>query len=56
MDAAQRRAAEQLDGLWGVQSNEESRTPADVALGDKQLQRVEEAWRPLQSGRRVRPV
>ena len=39
-----------------VQSNDDSLTPADLALGYKQLQRVEEAWRTLKSGLRVRPV
>ena len=39
-----------------VHSNDDSLTPADVALGYKQLQRVEEAWRSLKSGLRVRPV
>jgi hypothetical protein len=51
-----RRAAEQLDGKFVVHSNDESLTPADLALGYKQLQRVEEAWRPLKSGLRMRPV
>ena len=31
-------------------------SPADLALGYKQLQRVEEAWCTLKSGLRVRPV
>jgi transposase len=56
IDAAKRRAAEQLDGKCGVPSNDASLTPADVALGYKQLQRVEEAWHSLKSGLRVRPV
>jgi len=56
IDAAKRRAVEQLDGTFVVQSNDESLTPADLALGYKQLQRVEEAWRTLKSGLRVRPV
>jgi len=56
IDAAKRRAAEQLDGTFVVHSNDDSLTPADLALGYKQLQRVEEAWRSLQSGLRVRPV
>jgi transposase len=33
-----------------------SLTPADLALGYKQLQRVEDAWRTLKSGLRLRPV
>jgi hypothetical protein len=56
IDAAKQRAAEQLDGKFVVHSNDESLTPADLALGYKQLQRVEEAWRILKSGLRVRPV
>jgi transposase len=56
IDAAKQRAAAQLDGKFVVHSNDESLTPADLALGYKQLQRVEEAWRPRKSGLRVRPV
>src|SRR5919202_4082406 len=56
LDAAKRRAAAQMDGKFVVHSNDDSLTPADVALGYKQLQRVEEAWRSLKSGLRVRPV
>lgn len=56
IDAAKRRAAEQLDGKFVVHSNDDSLTPADLALGYKQLQRVEEAWRTLKSGLRVRPM
>jgi len=56
IDAANRRAAAQLDGKFVVHSNDDSLSPADVALGYKQLQRVEEAWHTLKSGLRVRPV
>src|SRR4029453_1774386 len=56
IDAAKRRAAEQMDGKFVVHSNDDSLSPADLALGDKQLQRVEEAWRTLKSGLQVRPV
>jgi hypothetical protein len=56
IDAAKRRAAEPLDGKFVVHSNDDSLTPADLALGYKQLQRVEEAWRSLKSGLQVRPV
>ena len=31
-------------------------SPADLAQGYKQLQRLEEAWRTLTSGLRVRPI
>jgi transposase len=56
IDAAKQRAEEQLDGKFVVHSNDDSLTPADLALGYKQLQRVEEAWRTLKSGLQVRPV
>jgi Transposase DDE domain len=56
IDAAKRQAEAQLDGTFVVQSNDDSLPPADLALGYKQLQRVEEAWRTLKSGLRVRPV
>jgi Transposase DDE domain len=56
IDAAKRRVEEQLDGKFVVHSNDDSLTPADLALGYKQLQRVEEAWRTLKSGLRLRPV
>jgi Transposase DDE domain len=56
IDAAKHRSEEQLDGKFVVHSNDDSLTPADLALGYKQLQRVEEAWRTLKSGLRVRPV
>ena len=56
MDAAKRRSEAQRDGKCVVQSNDDSLTPADLALGYQHLQRVEEAWRPLKSGLRLRPV
>jgi hypothetical protein len=56
MDAAKRRAEAQRDGQFVVQSNDDSLTPADLALGYQQLQRVAEAWRTRNSGLRLRPV
>ena len=56
IDAAKRHSEEQRDGKFVVQSNDDSLSPADLALGYKQLQFVEEAWRTLKSGLRVRPV
>src|ERR671925_1610086 len=56
IDAAKGRAEAQLDGKFVVHSNDDSLTPADLALGYKQLQRVEEAWRTLKSGLQMRPV
>jgi Transposase DDE domain len=56
IDAAKQREEERLDGKFVVHSNDDSLTPADLALGYKQLQRVEEAWRTLKNGLRLRPV
>jgi hypothetical protein len=56
IDAAKQREAERLDGKFVVHSNDDSLTPADLALGYKQLQRVEEAWRTLKHGLHLRPV
>jgi hypothetical protein len=39
-----------------VHSNDDILTAADLALGYKQLQRVESAWRSLKSGLKLRPV
>ena len=39
-----------------VHSNDDTLSAADMALGYKQLQRVEQAWRQLKSGLRLRPV
>jgi transposase len=47
---------ERLDGKFVVHSNDDSITPEDMALGYKQLQRVESAWRMLKSGIRFRPI
>ena len=44
------------DGKWVVTSNDDTLTPEDLALGYKQLMRVEECWRQLKSGLRMRPV
>ena len=50
------RNREHLDGKFVVHSNDDTLSTEDMALGYKQLQRVEEAWRTLKSGLRVRPV
>ena len=49
-------AAERLDGKFVVHSNDDTLTPSDLALGYKQLQQVERAWRLLKSGLRIRPI
>ena len=45
-----------LDGKFVVHSNDDTLSAEDMALGYKQLQRVEEAWRTLKSGLKLRPV
>jgi len=56
IDAAQVAALEKLDGKFVVHSNDDTLSAADLALGYKQLQRVEVAWRSLKSGLKLRPV
>jgi hypothetical protein len=56
IDAAKPREEERLDGKFVVPSHDDRLTPADLALGDTQRQRVEEAWRTLNNGLRLRPV
>src|SRR5262249_29960309 len=41
---------------WVVTSNDDTLRPEDLALGYKQLLRVEMCWRSLKSGLRMRPV
>ena len=56
IDRAKVKAAERLDGKFVVHSNDDTLSAEDMALGYKQLQRVEQAWRQLKSGLRLRPV
>src|ERR1035441_4445850 len=56
IDRAQLDAAERLDGKFVVHSNDDTLNAADLALGYKQLARVELAWRSLKSGLKLRPV
>ena len=44
------------DGKFVVHSNDDTLTAEDLALGYKQLMRVEQSWRQLKSGLRMRPV
>ena len=48
--------AERRDGKFVVSSNDDTLSAEDMALGYKQLMRVEQAWRTLKSGLRMRPV
>ncbi len=48
--------AAKYDGKWVVTSNDDTLTAEDLALGYKQLMRVEECWRTMKSGLRLRPM
>jgi len=50
------KSAACLDGKWVVTTNDDTLGVEDMALGYKQLQRVEECWRSMKSGLRMRPV
>ena len=56
VDRAAVADAARYDGKWGVTSNDDTLTAEDLALGYKQLLRVEQCWRQLKSGMRMRPV
>jgi hypothetical protein len=56
IDPSKVRQAERRDGKFVVHSNDDTLTPADLALGYKQLAQVERAWRLLKSGLRIRPL
>jgi hypothetical protein len=45
-----------LDGKWVITSNDDSLSAEDLALGYKQLMRVEECWRTMKSGLKTRPI
>ena len=56
IDRKKVQAAERRDGKFVVHGNDDSLSGEDMVLGCKQLQRVEQAWRTLKSGLRLRPV
>jgi hypothetical protein len=56
LDEKRLRELERLDGKFVVRTNDDTLTPENLALGYKQLQRVEQAWRTLKSGLKLRPV
>lgn len=56
LDRGAVRAAARYDGKFVVTSNDDTLTAEDMALGYKQLLRVEQSWRELKSGIRVRPM
>jgi transposase len=56
VDHAAIHEEERYDGKWVVTSNDDTLTPEDLALGYKQLLRVEACWRQLKLGLKMRPV
>lgn len=56
IDRAAVAEAARYDGKWVITSNDDTLTVEDLALGYKQLLRVEACWRQLKSGLRMRPV
>lgn len=44
------------DGLWVIRTNDDSLSSEDLALAYKQLVRVEESWKTMKSGLKIRPV
>lgn len=56
IDRAKVAAAARLDGKFVVHSNDDTLSAEDLALGYKQLMRVEHAWRTLKTGLEMRPV
>ena len=56
IDRAKVATERKLDGKFVLKSNDDSLSAEDMALGYKQLLRVEEAWRTMKSGLKLRPV
>jgi len=56
IDRAAIGEAERYDGRWVVTCNDDTLTAEHLALGSKHLMRVEDCWRQLESGLRLRPV
>ena len=56
MDRSAVKRSEKHDGKFVVHSNDDTLSAEDLALGYKQLMRVEDAWRQLKSGLKMRPV
>ena len=56
IDRAAIKREERLDGKWVVTTNDDTLTPVDMALGYKQLMQVEDCWRMMKTGMRMRPI
>lgn len=50
------KPAERLDGKFVVRTNDDTLSAEDMALGYRQLQRVEQAWRQMKSRLGLRPI
>jgi transposase len=50
------RERERRDGLWVIRTNDEELSAEDLALAYKQLIRVEQTWKTMKSGLKVRPM
>jgi len=56
IDRAAVAREKKYDGKWVITTNDDTLTVEDLALGYKQLMRVEECWRTMKSGLRTRPM
>ncbi|MBI2267097.1 MAG: IS1634 family transposase [Armatimonadetes bacterium] len=56
IDSKKVKREEHLDGKFVVYSNDDTLTASDLALGYKQLMRIEQGWRNLKSGLKVAPL
>jgi len=56
LDREKVQTAERFDGKFVVHGNDDTLSAEDMALGYKQLMRVEQAWRDMKSGLELRPV
>lgn len=56
LDAQAIKTAERYDGKFIVHTNDDTLSAEDMALGYKQLMRVERAWRDMKSTLDMRPV
>jgi len=50
------RREKKLDGKWVITSNDDTLSAEDLALGYKQLMRVEQCWHTVKGGLRTRPI
>ena len=56
IDRAAIAAETKRDGKWVITTNDDTLSAEDLALGYKQLMRVEQCWRVMKSGLKTRPV